>query len=138
MSNPRIPRKWPDVGWQIHWMSASFPQFRYSGQTAHWRGALRPQRCSPEYVVEVQYRGKRAPRAIVRRPEIDPAAPHRYADGSLCLYYPCDWHWTGEKNIAHTIVPWTAFWLYCYEHWQEDGEWYNDEAPHERTKRQTR
>ena len=133
MKRIRIPRKRPDVGWQIQWMGMKFPGFRYAN--SRWRGKLKPQDKSPEYEIEIRYRGNKNPKVYVRKPPIDPDAPHRYADDSLCLYFPPEWRWSEEQIIAHTIMPWTAFWLFCYEYWLEEREWYNDEAPHGRRKR---
>jgi hypothetical protein len=63
-------------------------------------------------------------------------APHRWPDGSLCLYWPKEWRWTGSESITSTIVAWTALWLEYYEIWQTLGVWLgpssHDEFPEEK------
>ena len=76
----------------------------------------------------------KSPRVWVLSPPPRPDARHRYADGSLCLYYPRDESWTPRLLLALTIVPWTAYWLACYELWLRTGQWYGPEAPHGRDK----
>ena len=125
-----IPKKRPDVGWQIHWMQLKFPGFHFS--KSQWRGTLKPRDKSPDYKIVICYKGKKDPKVYLKHPNLSPDTPHVYGDKALCLYYPNDWRWSEEKIIAHTIVPWTAFWLFCYEVWLEEGEWYNEEAPHPR------
>ena len=133
MKSIRIPRTNPDIGLQIQWMKTYFPQFKYKNH--RWRGTLNPRSNSPNYKVEVRYRGRKSPMVFVTEPIIAFDAPHRYSDKSLCLYYPPDWKWSEDKIIAQTIIPWTSFWLLCYEYWLEEGEWYGEEAPHPRRKR---
>jgi hypothetical protein len=59
----------------------------------------------------------------VIRPQVQPDAPHRYPDGSLCLYWFKDWRW-GPKSLIHeTILPWAALWLFYYELWLDTGKW---------------
>ena len=128
-----IPRSKPDIGLQIYWMKAYFPQFKY--ERSRWRGTLRPQLDSSTYKVDIRYHGAKSPAVFVNNPQIALNAPHRYSDKSLCLYYPPDWLWSEDKIIAKTIVPWTAFWLFCYEYWTKEGEWYGEEAPHQNGKR---
>lgn len=99
---------------------------------------MQPQENSPLYVIKVGYRPPLAPRVKVLTPEILPNAPHRFKDGSLCLYWPQDrndWIWTPDKRIASTILPWTAEWLAVYEAWLSTGVWVGPEAPHQMIKR---
>lgn len=133
MSFPHIPPRRPDIGLQVLWMRRHFPQFRYERQ-GRWLGVLKPTTQSPAYKVEIACREGRAPQVFVVHPEIDPDAPHRYRDHSLCLYFPPEWRWSEERIIAKSIAPWTSVWLYCYEYWLETGEWYDEEAPHGRRK----
>jgi len=109
-----------------------FPSFTYRrmGGPLTWRGPLQPRERSPLYDVRIARRNPRPPQVTVVRPALDPRAPHRYPNGSLCLYYPKDQSWHPSRYIAETIVPWTAEWLLFYELWQETGTWWGPEAPH--------
>ena len=50
--------------------------------------------------------------------------PHKYPDGSLCLYYNANQMEINPDDLwAETLVPWTALWLYYYEKWIQTGEW---------------
>ena len=127
----RVRRKSIDVGVQIFWMQRHFPGFHYRG--GKWIGSLQPSPLSALYRVRIQYRGPRTPIILVDDPVIDADAPHRYPDGSVCLFYPGDSGdaiWKHNSIIALTIVPWTAEWLYFYECWLDTGTWFGDEAPH--------
>ncbi|MFC0298455.1 hypothetical protein [Geobacillus jurassicus] len=105
-----------------------FPSFRYF-KKGYWIGTLRPTLSSPFYTIKIIY-GKYNPKVFVIKPTIHKEAPHRYSDGSLCLYYPGDRSYHESLFIADTIIPWTAEWLYYYEKWLEDGIWWGPEAPH--------
>jgi hypothetical protein len=93
-----------------------------------WEGSLMPTDVSAMYRVSISYRLRDAPKVFVATPQLrrnwnGQKIPHRYADGSLCLYYPEYGEWTSSMFIAETIVPWTALWLYHYEVWHSTGEW---------------
>ena len=106
---------------------ALFPQFnrcRRGGGRAIWRGTLQPQKSSPLYQIEIQYRHKKVPKVRVLSPKLAPNAPHLYKDGSLCLYWPKEWQWNANELIAKTILPWTASWLFFYELWLDCGIWF--------------
>lgn len=131
-----IPKSIPDVGIQILWMKKFFPNFRYFKENGkkYWIGTLEPTETSPVYRLKIRFYLDKSPRVEVLEPSLDPKAPHRYPDGSLCLYSPADpkdQKWTQDGIIAKTIVPWAAAWLYFYEYWQETGVWYNEEASHQ-------
>lgn len=117
-------------------LAAVFPQFAYAFDrgtaTATWQGTLQPRDESPSYEVRVTYKmGKhRDPRVTVLSPPIRTGAPHRYPDGSLCLYYPRDRSWHEGLYIADTIIPWAAMWLYFYELWCDTEIWWGSAAPH--------
>ena len=117
---------------QAYHMRVRWPQFTHAGnaQASVWRGQLAPTDESAPYEISVAYRLGGVPKARVLKPAIQPAAPHRYGDGSLCLYWPVEWDWRGDRLIAETIVPWTSHWLYLYELWQVTGEWLGPSAPH--------
>lgn len=118
------------IGVQVFWMRQIFPGFRFSRPTSSWVGMLKPSDDSPEYVIRVFYKLSDIPRVNVIRPFIHEDAPHRFEDGSLCLYYFDDGSWKRDKSIARTILPWTAEWLRFYEIWLATGEWLGIEAPH--------
>lgn len=127
-----------DPGIQIQAMKKYFPEFSRSGTKGKYtfRGHLRPRKESPSYKVRISYSEGRRPKVFVEAPELDAAAPHRYPDGSLCLFHPTIFQWSDGKHlIAKTIVPWTATWLYFYEVWQKLGVWLGPEAPHTGPKR---
>lgn len=90
---------------------------------------LRPTQQSVEYKIWIDSKvGEKTVRIFVIDPEIikecdgkDP--PHRYSDGSLCLYYPPKNEWNYKDLWAETLIPWASLWLYYYEIWNETGEW---------------
>ena len=50
--------------------------------------------------------------------------PHKYPDGSLCLYYNVNQTEIRPDDLwAETLVPLTVLWLYFYEKWVQSGEW---------------
>jgi hypothetical protein len=95
-----------------------------------WVGMLRPKPDSRKYTVEVRYKIGSIPRVWVRSPTLRPGAPHRYSDGSLCLYTPWEWSWRDSELIAETILPWAAIWLYYYELWVDTDKWHAPETVH--------
>lgn len=103
----------------------SFPQFVCtSGHgSVVWRGSLQPTQLASVYDVEVCYKLKDVPKVRVLRPILRPNAPHLYADGTLCLFWPQEWLWRSDRIIAETIIPWTALWLAYYELWLDTGQW---------------
>lgn len=125
-----IPKRGQDIGLQLLWMQELFPDFVYHRIGRIWLGYLRPTDLSPSYRVRLECRLPKAPIVRILEPSLALEAPHRYGDGSLCLYRPSDRSWDETRIIAKTIVPWTAEWLWLYECWQDTGEWYGDEAPH--------
>jgi hypothetical protein len=118
-------------------MRRRFPQFTYQRAKGSptWIGTLQPDPDFPLYLVKVTFCPPKAPRVYVIAPPLRHDAPHHYADGSLCLYYPPDGSWSCRRFIADTIVPWAAYWLVCYTLWVPTGEWFGPEAPHARRKR---
>jgi hypothetical protein len=90
-------------------------------------GTLKPVDISNYYSVRIEYRVGLRPNVWVKglttRQEepADRRIPHRYADGTICLYYGNEW--TSDKPIAQTIVPWLIEWLFFYEGWLATGEW---------------
>ncbi len=60
-------------------------------------------------------------------------SPHRYADGSLCMWYP--WgperaRWTRRDGAAALLGYITAH-LLREEWWRKTSEWVGDEVPHD-------
>lgn len=128
----KIYRRDPNVNLQIAAMRSLFPNFRYYKSQQYWIGYLQPSEDSPIYQVKIKYRGHSEPEVTILNPKIE-KAKHRYSKGKLCLFYPDDpknMKWTKDSLIAKTIVPWTAVWLFCHEHWLETGVWLNEEVDH--------
>jgi hypothetical protein len=75
--------------------------------------------------VSLSYKQHDVPRVQVVAPTLDPglrkALPHVYQGEVLCLY--SDGDWKPSMPIAHTIIPWTAEWLFHYEAWRVTGNW---------------
>ena len=122
------------VAMQTVCIATLFPQFhrRNPGQPTIgiWEGTLQPSAASLNYALRITYTVNKHPCVVVLSPKIREDAPHRFADGSLCLYYPDDGNWHSQALIARTIIPWSASWLYFYENWLKTGEWLGPEAPH--------
>jgi len=127
-----LPKSKPlPMGVQQACIQERFPQFNYSRINNSWTGKLKPTATSPEYLVKIVYKPCNIPQVYVLKPKIHPDAPHIYKENdSLCLYYPPDDSWNGQKLIGNTIIPWAAEWLYFYEIWLIAGQWYGPEAPH--------
>lgn len=113
-------------------ISHSYPTFVFRSRNGVgvWRGTLQPRPVSPVYRVELRYKLGEVPRVMVLAPPIAAGAPHRYPDGSLCLYWPKEWHWHRESIIARTILPWASVWLLYYELWLDTGEWLGPSSHH--------
>jgi hypothetical protein len=102
-----------------------FPGFTYRRERGAgvWRGTLQPRRLSQKYRVAISYRLCSCPTVKVIAPTLLAKAPHRWSDGTLCLFYPKESPWRQDMLIATTILPWTALWLYYYELWLDTGKW---------------
>lgn len=139
MPRPKRHSRFPTLTAAQHTprLRAQFPSFRLKRTAGGlcWHGELRPQEDSPLYRVRIIWSESRSPRVSVEAPALAPKAPHRYADGSLCLYYPRDESWTRHKHLADTIVPWAAEWLLFYEIWLVTKRWFGPEAPHDGPKK---
>lgn len=60
-------------------------------------------------------------------------SPHRYADGSLCMWYPWDpesGRWILRDGAGALLGHITAH-LLREEWWRKTAEWIGDEAPHD-------
>lgn len=108
-----------------------FPDFRSTRlkeDEVSWVGRLTPlPPITATYKIKVEYELRSAPKVFVLDPELESrdgsTIPHRYRDGSLCLYLPSNNEWTPSKPVAQTIVPWACLWLYYYEVWYATGKW---------------
>jgi hypothetical protein len=93
-----------------------------------WRGHLRPSPLSKQYEIAIRYSSSKCfPCVFVLNPKLQQfngqPIPHRYGDGSLCLFRPSKKEWNGTMRISDTILPWASLWLYYYEIWLATGEW---------------
>jgi hypothetical protein len=129
-----LKKKYPSSALQQRFSQERFPQFKYSREKTTWTGELKPRQNSPTYIVSIKYRCLERPKVYVLHPTLHSNAPHTYADGSLCLYFPDDKSWDDQKFLANTILPWAAEWLYFYELWLATGQWYRPEVLHNGTK----
>jgi hypothetical protein len=99
-----------------------------------WSGEIKPLPLGQTYTISLRYklsskyRLDELPKVRVVSPILESREngqiPHRYSGGSLCLFYPPNFEWTGYKLLAHTIIPWTSEWLSHYEIWLVTGTWY--------------
>ena len=124
---------------QIGRMRATFPDFRHRlgrDREVNWDGTLQPSPSSPAYTVRIVYRKRGYPTVRVLSPRLALDAPHRYRDGTLCLYWSAEWEWNDDESLAHTIVGWAALWLHYYEIWQLLGKWLGPSSHDEGAKEQ--
>ena len=87
----------------------------------------------PPRAVTVQFRpdSPRIPRVHVDGPS---ASPHRYNDGTLCMWHPDDpppMRWTPEAGPADLVTR-IAVHLVKEEWFRRTGEWIGDEVQHHR------
>lgn len=94
----------------------------------YWSGVLQPTGLSDTYSVKLTYSLEMSPKTFVTSPEICDRefqiVPHRYSDGSLCLFLPKNGEWNQGMYVAETIIPWACEWLFHYELWLVTGEWH--------------
>ena len=93
-----------------------------------WEVSLKPTPLSDTYRVKLQYKLYERPNVWVIKPKLqkfdNKKIPHRFHDGSLCLFRYLYNEWNASLRIADTIIPWTSLWLYYYEIWLATGIWY--------------
>jgi prevent-host-death family protein len=58
---------------------------------------------------------------------VDPAAPHRFPDGALCIFGVMS-SWNPGKHTARDALHNARRWLRHYEMWQKSGNWPKLEA----------
>ncbi len=117
---PRDPRG------QIAAMARDFPGLEAGvgrDRRVTWTGDLQPSPHSDSYRIRVVYERRGPPSVFVDCPRLDPDAPHRWPDGSLCLHWPKEWRWKDVESLAGTVVMWAALWLQYYEVWKQVGAW---------------
>jgi hypothetical protein len=105
-----------------------FSRTKWRLDLVRWEGDLQPSDASARYKLAVEYRFRRFPVVSVLSPALQPhengsPIPHRFADGTLCLYLTNSGEWTPAMYIADTTIPWAAHWLLHYEVWHATGEW---------------
>jgi hypothetical protein len=92
-----------------------------------WKGYLQPTPLSKKYHIRLDYKLRERPDVKVIKPILqiynDERIPHRFSDGTLCLFRYKYFEWDFTMPIAETIIPWSALWLYYYEIWQATGVW---------------
>jgi len=85
----------------------------------------------PSRTVRVEFSpgNPEVPRVFTDGPQ---ESPHRYADGSLCMWYPRDpieLQWA-RRDGAAALIGCIALHLIREQWWRETGEWPGPEAPH--------
>ncbi len=94
-------------------------------------GEIAPDIDSDTYTVRIRYHPLEVPKVHIMSPEIiNSPNIHRYADMSLCLYFPPDDPWKKTDLIHKKLIPWTSEWLVYYELYLHTGDWLGPEAPH--------
>ena len=104
-------------------VSQRFPQFVLKEQKGilYWEGILITN-FSTAYQVQIIYPDAypyERPKFKVVKPEIRRDSPHRFIDGSLCVYPK---KWEHRRCTAPAGVPLVAAWLALYEVWLRTGQ----------------
>ena len=105
-------------------MKGSFPQFvlREADGRLFWEGIL-VTNFGTHYKARIIYGRNHPyekPSLRVVRPEIRNDSPHRFADGTLCIYPD---RYDYKRWTAPASVPLLASWLALYEVWVRTGKW---------------
>jgi hypothetical protein len=81
-------------------------------------------------LVEIRFTDwQRTPKVFVDGPK---ESPHRYPDGSLCMWYPQDppeQKWVFDDGLL-VLLNYIQAHLFREAWWHEKGEWLGPEAPH--------
>lgn len=115
--------------WKMH---SRWPGFLFKPEStaaSMWTGDLQPTALSDTYKIQVRYVLGFNPKIRVLSPALrtvsdEERIPHRYPDGSLCLYQPAYGEWSSQRFISDTIIPWASLWLAHYEYWLSTGKWH--------------
>ncbi len=105
-------------------MQESYPQFVLkldSRKQPFWDGMLQTN-FGTLYRANINYPEAypwQKPKLAIVHPRLRPDAPHRFADGSLCIY-PKDWN--HKQATAPAAVPLIAGWLLLYEVFLRTGK----------------
>ena len=98
---------------------------------------ITPSENSQTYKLEVSYRCKYMPKAVLLSPKLqqkDGKYPHHIYEmdengfARLCVYCPQLNEWNENMSIATSFIPWVSTWLNTYEYWLITGEWHYDEV----------
>jgi len=126
----RFHRQRLSIAQQRARMQACYPRFTSNWERGliRWTGEIQPTDTSERYRIAVAYRLESTPKVhviapVLRTRDNGQPIPHRYPDGSLCLYLANSGEWTANDCIAETTIPWASLWLYYYEVWHATGEW---------------
>lgn len=97
------------------------------GDRPGWVEVIERQRTGRRYMLALTLPPRQwpwqPPQARILTPRIA-SAPHRYADGHLCLFAPS----TYRPSISFLYVRARAvLWIACFEDWQQTGVWPADE-----------
>jgi hypothetical protein len=80
--------------------------------------------------IEIRFeQWSRSPKVFVDGPT---DSPHRYSDGSLCMWYPDDppeQRWVFPDGLL-ALLNYIQAHLFREAWWRETGEWLGPEAPH--------
>lgn len=77
-----------------------------------------------QYAIAIEYPDRfphEAPRAFLLSPDVS-GAPHRFADGSLCLWGD-HVRASGVKTSAVSVRTRAITWFFVYENWRRTGQW---------------
>jgi hypothetical protein len=104
-------------------MRERFPQFvlKKDSEGLFWEGILRTN-LGTHYSVVIEYPKNYPyvhPVSRVLHPAIRRNSPHRYPNGSLCVY-PENWDY--KRCTATAAIPLVAGWLAMYEIWLKTGQ----------------
>ena len=107
-----------------------YPGFRCNTKRGYLvcTGRIQPARLNLSYLVRIEYRPPRVPKAWLLDPVLEPRnpgddIPHTYGNERPCFFHPRN-DWRPDMKIALTIVPWLSLWLFYYEVWRATGTWY--------------
>jgi len=105
-------------------MQENYPQFVLKlddKKQLFWDGILQTN-FGTLYRVNINYPQAypwQKPKLIIAHPQVRADAPHRFVDGSLCIY-PDGWNY--KQTTAPAAIPLIAGWLALYEVFLRTGE----------------